>query len=482
MMRRCLTFVLVLLAMSPLLPAPLAAQVTESPVPFDTLGRVPTITPSLAERLHLAPPAWPVLGRFVSALLYSRSTGGYTLVVIRPDGALDRYDLTGEAAAALRGVVETALASGRRAGVGEQTSVASDPAGNSFVRTQALLGTFLYGPAASVMVGGVSHDGSAALAAELITAGGAYAAALARRNMQPPITTAQNSLSTSAAINGAALGETIVYIAGGADASGHGAALLAGSVGGSLIGLHAARMMTDAEAVSSGYAANFAAGGALGLTGAAGLLDNESSGRAAAAIAAAAMIGGYVVGPSYPRRAPYTVTAGDVRAMAATTYIGIAAAAIPFIDRRGFSGRALAGSLSAGMVAGALAGDRWLVRPRDHTNSEATLLWTGVGVGASVGSGVGVLGNATAQANFALGVTGALLGLVATEAAIHPRPGGRGILSSRSSDAGVDTATTESGVAHEATARRMQVTFDPLGAVFAATSRVGTFSVMRVSF
>ena len=88
MMRRCLTFVLVLLAMSPLLPAPLAAQVTESPVPFDTLGRVPTITPSLAERLHLAPPAWPVLGRFVSALLYSRSTGGYTMVVIRPYGAL----------------------------------------------------------------------------------------------------------------------------------------------------------------------------------------------------------------------------------------------------------------------------------------------------------------------------------------------------------------------------------------------------------
>jgi hypothetical protein len=481
MTRRCLTFLLLLLPAAPLVAAPLAAQVTESPVSFDTLGRVPTITPSLAERLHLAPPAWPVLGSFVSARLFSKSTGGYSLAVTRPDSTVDRYDLSGDAAAALRGVVETALTSGRRAGVGEQTSVASDPAGNAFVRNQALLGTFLYGTAASVLVAGVSDDASAALAAELMTAGGAFAAALARRNMLPPVTTAQNSLSVNAAINGAALGEAVVYIAGGADQTGHGAALLVGSVGGTLVGLSAARTMTDAEAASSGFGSRFAAGGALGVMGAAGLLDNKSSGRAAAAVAAAAMIGGYVVGPSYPRRAPYTVTAGDVGAMAATTYIGIAAAAIPFIDRRGFSGRALSGSLAAGMVAGAFAGDRLLVRPRDHTSSEATLLWTGMGVGASVGSGVGVLGNATAQANFALGVTGALLGLAATEAAIHPRPGGRGILSSRSSHAGVDTVA-ESGAAHEERARRMQITFDPLGAVFAATSRVGTFSVMRVSF
>jgi len=473
---RCLTLVAALFVAASAA-APLAAQVTERAVTFDSVGRVPTITPRLAERLRLGPPLWPVLGDFVSAQLFAKSTGGYTLVVTRPDGALDRYDLSAEAADALRGVVETALASGERAGVGEQTSVASDPAGNAFVRNQALLGTFLYGPAAATLVAGATDDASAALVAELVTAGGTFAAALARRNMSPPVTTAQNHLSSHAAIRGAALGEAVIYIAGGDErwsATAHGAALLAGSIGGTLAGLRFAQSMTDAEAAASAYGADVAALGALGTMGVAGAFDHKSMGRPAAAVASAALIGGYVLGPSYPRRARYTVTAGDVRALAVTTTIGIAAAATPFIDQRGFSNRALTGTLAAGMVAGALAGDRWLVRTRDHTISEATLLWTGAGVGAFVGGGVASVGNASPQPAWALAVGGALLGTIATEAAVRPRPGGRGILSSRSAP--------ERGAGSDESARRMQITFDPIGAVFAATSRVGTFSVLRVSF
>src|SRR6476469_6627396 len=233
---RCLTFSLALLLAAPL---PLAAQVTEQPVAFDSVGRVPVITPRLAERLRLGPPLWPVLGSFVSAQLYSRSTGGYTLVVTRPDGSLDRYDMTVETAEALRAVVESKLASGERGGVGEQTTVASDPAGNAFVRNQAFLGFALYGPAASAIVASGTHSASAPLAVELITASGAFAAALARRNMLPPVTTAQNRLSTHAALHGAAIGEAIVYAAGGAidDGRAGGGGLLAGSVAGTLLGL-----------------------------------------------------------------------------------------------------------------------------------------------------------------------------------------------------------------------------------------------------
>src|SRR5512142_2933285 len=167
---RWLAPLVVLLVGAPVVVTPLGAQVTERAVAFDSLGRVPTITERLAERLRLGPPLWPVLGSFVSAQLFAKSTGGYALVVTRPDGALDRYDLSAEAAESLRGVIETALASGERAGVGEQTSVASDPAGNAYVRNQALLGVFLYGPAAATFVGGATNDASAALAAELMTA------------------------------------------------------------------------------------------------------------------------------------------------------------------------------------------------------------------------------------------------------------------------------------------------------------------------
>jgi hypothetical protein len=479
MKHRHLTFAFALLLAPPLA---LAAQVTERPVPFDSIGRVPSITPRLAEQLHLGPPLWPVLGSFVSAQLFSKSTGGYTLVVVRPDGAFDRYDLSGEAAEGLRAVVATALASGERAGFGEQTTIASEPAGNAFVRNQALLGLFLYGPSAMTFIGGVSKDPSSALTAELLAVGGSFAAALARRNMLPPVTTAQNHLSTHASLHGAALGEALVYIAGGAEESGHGAALLAGSVGGTLLGLHYARNMTDAEAASAGYAADLFAGGSLGIMGAAGLLQNEHAGRPAAAIASAAMLGGYLLGPRYPGRASYTVTAGDVRAMTVTTAIGVAAAAIPFVDQKGFDGRALSTSLAGGMVVGALAGERFLARPRDHTSSDATLLWTGAGVGAFLGGGVAALGDASAQPAFALAVGGALLGTIATEAAIRPRAAGRRILSGRSETQSAEMLDGTGTVAREPAARRTQITFDPIGAVFAATSKVGTFSVLRVSF
>lgn len=481
MTRPCLTLCAMLLAA-----LPVRAQVTERPLAFDTASRVPTITPSLAERLQLGPPLWPVAGRFVSAQLFSRSSGGFTLVVTRPDGAYDRYDLSADAAAGLRSVVETALASGQRSGVGEQTSVASEPAGNAFVRNQAALGLLLYGPAAAVLVGGSSNSGSAALAAEIITAGGVFAAALGRRNMSPAVTTAQNHLSTHAAIHGALLGEALLYVAAGdsrLDASAHGGALLAGSIGGTLFGLRAARTMTDAEAASSAFAADFAALGSLGIMGAAGVFDHSSSARPAVGVASAALVGGYLSGASYPRRARYTVTDGDVRALSTATLIGIGVAAVPFIDQPSLNGRALAGALTGGMVLGAFAGDRWLVRPRDHTRSEATLLWTGAAVGAFVGGGIASIAKSSARPAAALTVGGALLGTIATELAISPQPAGRRALSLRGAGGRrTERSVTDGDIARESRPRRAQITFDPIGAVFAATSRRGTFSVVRASF
>ncbi len=486
MKHRCLTFPLAVLAAAlAAAPSALAAQVSERLVPFDSVGRVPSITPRLAGRLRLGPPLWPVLGSFVSAQLFSKSTGGYTLVVVRPDGVFDRYDLTGEAAEGLRTVVATALASGAGAGVGEQTTVASDPAGNAFVRNQAVLGLVLYGPsAAAAVVASGTKSSSAPLAIELITATGAFAAALARRNMLPPVTTAQNRLSTHAAVHGAAIADALVYAASGSPINEQAATLglLGGSVGGTLLGLRLARNMTDAEAASSAYGADFAAGVALGTLGSVGAVSRESGGRPAALIASSAMLAGYALGPMYPRRARYTVTDGDVRAMTLTSAIGIAGAAIPFIGGGRPDSRMLSGTLMGGMLAGALAGDRLMVRPRDHTSSEATVLWTGAAVGAFLGGGVARLGDASVQPAWALAVGGALLGTLATEAAIRPRAAGRRVLSGGPRTPGAALLDGSSAGAHEPAARRMQVTFDPVGAAFAATSKVGTFSVVRASF
>jgi hypothetical protein len=241
--------------------------------------------------------------------------------------------------------------------------------------------------------------------------------------------------------------------------------------------------MTDAEAAASAYAADFLAAGSAGVLAMAGAFDDGPGSRATVGAISAALVGGYMVGPSYPRRAPYTVTGGDVRALGLGRAIGAFAAATPFIDRQHVDGHVAAGVITAGMVLGAVAGDRWLVRPRDHTTSEATLVWTGAGVGAFVGGGIASLGNATPQGAWGLAVAGALVGAVATEAAVHPRPGGRRILSSeagRPHAAALDSDDT--GIARETNRRRTQITFDPVGAVFAATGRIGTFSVLRVSF
>lgn len=464
------------LATVALVAAPLAAQVTETPVAFDSAGRVPTITQPLAERLRLAPPAWPVLGSFVNARLYSRSDSGFTLVVARSNGALDRYAMSEGAANALRSLVRDALANGRRAGLGEQTTLYSDPAGNAFVRNQALLGLFIYGPAASVLAGSSSSDGSAAAAAELLVAGGTFFAALARRSADPPVTTAQNIVATHGAIQGAALGGSLAYVAHVRTPEAAALMVLGGSIGGTMSGLGVARRMTDGEAAAASLGGYVLPLTTLGVMGAAGAFDGHSEvGRPAAGAASAAILLGYPLGLAYTRRAPYTVTAGDVRAMSTSAALGVAIAATPFIDGERHDQKAQYAALTGGLLGGMILGDRLLVRPRDHTRSDGALLWTGATAGALVGLGVAAGGDASPRTTWGLATGGALLGVVATEAVLRPAIGGsRGTLAAgvRAADAGVSRITGD----------RVQVTIDPLGAVFAAAGQRGRFSVMRVSF
>ena len=70
------------------------APVVETVLPFDSAGRLTVITPSIASRLRLSPPAWPVSGSYQEARLYLSSRDGYILVVRLTDGAINRYGFT----------------------------------------------------------------------------------------------------------------------------------------------------------------------------------------------------------------------------------------------------------------------------------------------------------------------------------------------------------------------------------------------------
>jgi len=84
-----------LLALLLLVAPAAAAQVVETPQPFDSAGRLMAITPAIAARLQLGPPAWRVVGDYTEARLYSIGGDAYVLVVTRRDGSLERYSVTG---------------------------------------------------------------------------------------------------------------------------------------------------------------------------------------------------------------------------------------------------------------------------------------------------------------------------------------------------------------------------------------------------
>ncbi|HEY2163775.1 MAG TPA: hypothetical protein VGH04_07295, partial [Gemmatimonadaceae bacterium] len=109
------------------------AQTTETPVPFDSAHRVVVITPALAERLHLADPAWPVRDAYRDVHLYESSQGGFVLVALLPTGSLKRYELTQVQRVALGAAIDAAMTTSGRP-VGQVGAEPSEPAGNGYAR------------------------------------------------------------------------------------------------------------------------------------------------------------------------------------------------------------------------------------------------------------------------------------------------------------------------------------------------------------
>jgi hypothetical protein len=419
------------------------APVIERPVPFDSAGRIPVLTPTLATRFQLTAPAWPVSGGFRDARLYRGEGDGHVLVVSRPDGSVARFLLDGTALAALQRAVQAALVV-EGPGRGRQTDAAtglevSQPAGNTFVRNQTLLGLTAYGPAAAAIF---SDNGGAAAAGAYFLAAGTSFFVAANAVKQGTVTRAQASRAGHGGTRGAAAGAAVAAMANADGGPAWGAAILSGAVGGTVAGYLHGRGLSDGEAAAAGLGADLVALTTLGAGGAAGVfkaverevpidserpgagtyLDSDRSlrgpGKAVLGGAVAAGVLGYAVGPRYARRAAYNVTAGDVSVAFTGALVGALAATA--LVTEGAGEQAWMGAATAGLVAGAVLSDRLLVRRADRTAADGTLAQLGAIAGALMGGGVAAIAETGQQTTLGLLAAGGALGLVAADRILEP--------------------------------------------------------------
>lgn len=394
---------------------PAAAQSVETPVPFDSAGRVMAVTPVLATRLRLDATAWPITGDYREARLYAmKPAGGYVLVVQRATGALERTTFSDVERNALRDAIDAGMsASGRPTGESGSTIV-SEPAGFAFARDQTVLGLWLYGPLAASLV----DDGTSASAAYLLVAGGSFFASYAAAQSQP-FTRAQNDLAAHLAVDGAAMAGLISYAADNNYDKPERGLTLAAAVTGTIVGASLGRSLTDAEshAASAGVMMTGLTG--WGISAALG-----AEGRAQAAVAAGSGIIGYGIGLAYPRNASYTVTAGDVNAVYTTALLG-AGVGGTLIGDANPSDQMVAAVATPAYLIGAWAGDRLIAKRFDLTMAQGRILQVGAVAGSLMGLALPVLSQSGDVAlNLGFATAGGIIGTAVTLQTMAPRRAG----------------------------------------------------------
>src|SRR5688572_18396699 len=295
-----------------------AQVVTESPAPFDSAGRIMTVTPPLAARVGLPSDVWPVTGDYEEARLYASSAGGYVLAVHRRGGTIERYTFTDEAREALRVAVSRGMAVAGRPVTEERPELISEPARGAFVRNQMLIAALIYGPAAATF----PEDASERTAAYLLVTGGTFFALMAAsKNMA--VTRAQNHLATDGAYRGAFMARGLAFAFDVDDDDAWAASALLGGIVGSVAGFRLGRGYTDSEARAATFGSTTLGGTTAGVLGALGAFEGaQSNERVAVAGIVAAGLLGYPLGVRYPRRAWYRVTAGDVMTLLPAGLVG----------------------------------------------------------------------------------------------------------------------------------------------------------------
>ena len=436
------------------------AQVTEKPVPFDSIGNVRSITPSLASRLKLTAPAWPVTGEFEEARLYSSSSGLYVITVLHHDRSIDRYPLDEAQRAALRSQIIDGMSQVGRLVGEEGPAVVSEPAKTPFIRNQVILSALIYAPAAAAL----THNASAGAGVYLLTTGASFFY-LANLSRHVTVTRAQNHLATDGAIRGSLIvGGTLNALGIEPNVDWGAASTLIGGIGGSMVGYYWGRRLTDSEAHSQTVGSTFLAATTAGIVGSLGGFDHDPDGRTVSATLVSGALVGYPLGLQYPRRAHYTVTAGDVNLIPLSQLLALGIVGTPLIDSH-MDNHAIGGILTAGFVAGTIVGDRAFVRPFDHSENDATLVSLGALAGGLMGAAVPAIAQSD-DGHFILGsiTIGALLGTVGAEHLVEPRRAGA--LSAR-------VGQRRGGASLEV---------NPLGLVGAAMQRPGVYQIVSLRF
>jgi hypothetical protein len=438
-----------------------AQGVIESPAPFDSAGRIMTITPPLAARIALSADVWPATGDYEEARLYSSSTGGYVLAIHRRAGTIERHFMTPDAREALRAAVSRGMAVAGRPVSEERPELISEPARGAFVRNQMLIAALIYGPAAAIF----PEDGSERTAAYLLVTGGTFFALMAAsRNLA--VTRAQNHLATDGAYRGAFMARGLAFALDVEEDSDEAwaASALVGGIVGSIAGFRLGRGYTDSEARAATFGSTTVGGTTAGLLGALGVFESDDNTERAAvgAIVAAGLLG-YPLGVRYPRTTSYRVTAGDVMTLLPAALVGVGLAATPVADS---DGRTVSALVTAGYLTGVLLGDRALARRYDFTESEARLTQLGTLAGGLMGLGVAVTGDASERTVIGLVSVGGFAGLALTVAIAQPQPAGAQI-----------------GMRFEPPGRRdARVELDPTSIAHALARTPGRHSLVRVRF
>ena len=411
----------VTLVVALMLVAPIAhAQIRERPVAFDSAGRITVITPPLAARLGLVAPTWPVYGDYLDARLYQLgdSTVSFVIVVRRQRDEIDRYAFdTGRRAELAAAIARAAMIARTTQQPDSLPTLISEPVRGQFVASQTAIGALLFGPAAAAMVG----DAAGSTAAYLLVAGGTFFTA-ARLTQTTPVSRAQNHLAGHSAVRGAIAANLALFALSGegGDEKGYAAATLIGGIAGDIAGFQIAKPMTDSEAHGTAHGSTVTALLTAGMLGTFGALNEERNARVSAVGIIGAGVLGYPIGLRYVRGAPYRVTAGDIGALFTGELLGLGAAASFLSDSP--SQEMVFGALTAGYALGALAGDRFFVRPFDHTESDARLLALGTAAGAVMGLAVPVLARSdNPQLIFGTATIGGILGALLTENLIAPQ-------------------------------------------------------------
>jgi hypothetical protein len=410
---------LCLLAFVPLLG--IDAQEVERPVPFDTGGRVMTITPPFAARFRLGPPVWPVTGDFVDARLFSRSSGDFVLVVQRAGGVTERTVLSKETRDQLaRAVSEAVSQTGTVTTGSERANVISEPAGGAFTRNQTVASAVIWGPA----LASFSDDGAVGSAIWLATVGTTFfvTSGMAKKGT---ITSAQNHMASHGAFRGALMGWATAYVVSGEDLSDDAVAggILVGSLLSTGVGYARGRYLTDGEAHGATWGSTLTT---VLTAGAIGVADGwkASENRLQVATVVAGSLAGYPLGLRWVRRSSYGVTAGDTRAVSTSAVVGAIAAGTLLGDD---PDEQLAwGVLTGGYLAGSIVGARALARPYDLSESQGLQLSLGALAGGLIAIAIPTASEAEDGRVYAgLGAAGAIAGMAITKSILSPDRAGR---------------------------------------------------------